>query len=122
MYIIKGMIKMTVGILLTALLLVMLFPGNGEKSCYWDASFGNGIDNILVKNVVSEAVLPLAKYGGAKTDGYVTKQTKNEDGTWTVEVAATLTAKNAFGVYSTSYYTITAELLCDGYTVTSITE
>lgn len=122
MYIIKGMFKLTLGIILTGITLAVLFPGDGKEDCYWDASFGDGLNNILVGNVVSEAVLPLAKYGGAEADGYLVEETKKEDGSWTVEVAATLRAKNAFGVYSTSYYTVKAELLCNGYNVISITK
>ena len=119
MYIIKGMMKLIGGVIITAIALAVLFPSNDDK-CYFDDTFTDGLNTILVGNVVSESVLKYAKHPGASADGYVTKQTKMDGGNWIVEVKASLRAKNAFGVYSTTYYVIEAKLYCDSWELLNI--
>jgi len=89
-----------------------------DNNCYFENSYG--LNTILVGNVVSESVLTYAKYSGASADGYVTKQTKTDDDNWIVEVEASLRAKNAFGVYSTTYYVVEAKLYCDSWELLNI--
>ena len=117
MYIIKGMMKLIGGVVIVAIALAVLFPSNDDK-CYFESSYG--LNTILVGNVVSESVLTYAKHSGASADGYVTKQTKTDDGNWIVEVDASLRAKNAFGVYSTTFYVVEAKLYCDSWKLLNI--
>ncbi len=111
----KTILKIT-GVIV--LLVIMAGACGDDNKCYFEDSYG--LNTILVKNVVSESVLKYAKYSGASTDGYVTKKTKTEEGNWIVEVSASLTAKNAFGVYSTTYYIVEAKLYCNSWELLNI--
>ena len=123
MYIIKGMIKMTIGIILTATVLVVLFPTDlYSDKCYFDSTYGEGLNSILVGDVISDSVLKYAKYEGASANGYLVSSNEVGDGTWVVEVNASLKAKNAFGVYSYTEYTVKAKLFCQGHSTISITK
>lgn len=111
----KTILKIT-GVIV--LLVIMAGACEDDNKCYFESSYG--LNTILVGNVVSESVLTYAKYSGASTDGYVTKKTKTEEGNWIVEVEASLRAKNAFGVYSTTYYVVEAKLYCDSWELLNI--
>jgi hypothetical protein len=123
MYIINGMFKI-IGIIIilsigAATCGILFGKAEPKSDCYFE-DYPDQLNQILVGTAISEEVLKYAKYEGASADGFLISQEKKEDGNYIVEVESYLKAQNAFGVYSTTKYKVTAILYCDGYTVTNI--
>ena len=110
--------------LLLILIIIIIVLGsifsNDDNSCYFKN--GSSYNRLLIGNAVSESVIKYAKYEGGTSIGVVTELTEINDSIATVNVQATLTAKNAFGVIKNTLYNIKATLSCDGYSVDEINQ
>ena len=105
-------------VLLVLGLVVVVYMCSGDSDeCYFDGTYG--LDKRLVASTLSKEVMKYAKFEGAKTEGvFVSKRESGEE--TIVEVNATLTAQNGFGVSKTTDFVIEGSLQCKGYTVISV--